>query len=82
VIVLPVVQLRLRHPAWSEHGDDLHVYGPSPDGNVSGANSGNYTTTTAYNNDDEETSVIQGNGSGYTGIPAPPAMAMTATGTR
>jgi RHS repeat-associated protein len=40
-----------------------------PDGNVSGANAGNYTTTTVYNADGEQTSVTQGNGSGYTDTP-------------
>jgi RHS repeat-associated protein len=38
-------------------------------GNVSGANAGNYTTTTAYNADGAQTSVTQGNGTGYTDTP-------------
>ena len=38
----------------------------APDGNVSGANAGNYTTVTAYNADGEKTSVSQGDGSGAT----------------
>ncbi len=41
----------------------------SPDGDVSGSNPGNYTTTAAYNADGKETSVTQGNGSGYTDTP-------------
>jgi RHS repeat-associated protein len=41
----------------------------APDGNVSGANAGNFTTTTAYNADGEKTSVTEGNGSGYTDTP-------------
>jgi RHS repeat-associated protein len=41
----------------------------SPDGNITGANPGNYTTTTAYNADGEKTSVAQGNGTGYTDTP-------------
>ena len=41
----------------------------APDGNVSGANAGNYTTTTVWNADAEQTSVTQGNGSGYTDTP-------------
>jgi YD repeat-containing protein len=41
----------------------------SPDGNLAGANSGNYTTTTVYNADDQVTSVTEGNGSGYTDTP-------------
>jgi RHS repeat-associated protein len=41
----------------------------APDGNVAGANAGNYTTTTAYNADGEKTSVTQGNGTGYTDTP-------------
>jgi YD repeat-containing protein len=38
----------------------------APDGNLSGANAGNYTTTTAYNADGAQKSVTQGNGPGYT----------------
>jgi trimeric autotransporter adhesin len=41
----------------------------SPDGNVAGANAGNYTTTADYNADGDETSVTQGGGSGYTDTP-------------
>jgi RHS repeat-associated protein len=41
----------------------------APNGNVAGANAGNYTTTTAWNADGEKTSVTQGNGSGYTDTP-------------
>lgn len=41
----------------------------SADGNVSGANAGNYTTQTVYNSDAEPTSVSKGNGSGYTDSP-------------
>jgi RHS repeat-associated protein len=41
----------------------------SPDGNVSGANAGNYTTSTAWNADGREASVTDGGGSGYTDTP-------------
>jgi RHS repeat-associated protein len=41
----------------------------SPDGNLPGANAGNYTTTTVYNADSEPTSVTEGNGAGYTDTP-------------
>jgi RHS repeat-associated protein len=41
----------------------------APDGNLSGANAGNYTTTTAWTTDNEQASVTQGNGSGYTDTP-------------
>ena len=41
----------------------------APDGNVAGANAGNYTTTTAWNSDDQQTSVTQGGGTGYTDTP-------------
>jgi trimeric autotransporter adhesin len=41
----------------------------APDGNVSGGNAGNYTTTTVYNADGEETSVTRGGGTGYTDAP-------------
>jgi YD repeat-containing protein len=40
-----------------------------PNGNVPNADAGNYTTTTTWNGDGQETSVTQGNGSGYTDIP-------------
>jgi RHS repeat-associated protein len=41
----------------------------SPDGNVSGANAGNYTTSTVFNNDGKPTSVTQGGGAGHTDTP-------------
>jgi len=41
----------------------------APDGNLSGANAGNYTTATAYNDDGEKTSVTVGGGSGHTVVP-------------
>ncbi len=41
----------------------------SPDGNLSGANAGNYTTVTAYNSDGEEASVTLAGGSGATVTP-------------
>jgi RHS repeat-associated protein len=41
----------------------------SPDGNVSGANAGNYTTLTTYNADGDVTSTSEGDGSGHTVTP-------------
>jgi RHS repeat-associated protein len=41
----------------------------SPDGNLTGANAGNYTTVTAYNNDGQQTTVTQAGGSGATVTP-------------
>jgi YD repeat-containing protein len=41
----------------------------SPNGNLSGANAGNFTTTTAYNADGKKTSVTVGAGSGHTVVP-------------
>jgi RHS repeat-associated protein len=38
----------------------------APDGNLTGANAGNYTTVTAYNNDGQKTTVTRGGGSGHT----------------
>ncbi len=50
-------------------GDGEQTSETSPDGNVSGANAGNFTTVTAYNSDSEETSVTEGGGSGATVTP-------------
>jgi RHS repeat-associated protein len=41
----------------------------APDGNLTGANAGNYTTVTAYNNDGQKTTVTQGGGTGHTVTP-------------
>ena len=41
----------------------------SPDGNLTGANAGNYTTTTTYNANGDEVTVTQGNGTGFTDTP-------------
>ena len=50
-------------------GDGEQTAITSPDGNLSGANAGNYTTTTAYNNDGEKTTVTQAGGTGATVTP-------------
>lgn len=47
-------------------GDGEQTAETSPDGNLSGATSGNYTTVTAYNADGQKTAVSQGDGSGAT----------------
>jgi RHS repeat-associated protein len=49
--------------------DGEQISATAPDGNLSGANVGNYTTTTAYNADGDQTSVTQGGGSGHTVTP-------------
>jgi RHS repeat-associated protein len=54
---------------YAYNGDGEQLTAVAPDGNVSGANAGNYTTTTAWNADGKQTSVTQGNGSGYTDTP-------------
>jgi RHS repeat-associated protein len=50
-------------------GDGEQITTISPDGNLTGANAGNYTTTTAYNGDGQRTSVTQAGGSGATVTP-------------
>jgi RHS repeat-associated protein len=47
-------------------GDGAQARITSPNGNLPGANAGNYTTTTSYNADGEKTSVTQAGGSGAT----------------
>ena len=54
---------------YSYDGDGEQTATTSPDGNLSGANAGNYTTTTAYNTDGEKTSVTQAGGTGATVTP-------------
>jgi YD repeat-containing protein len=49
-------------------GDGEQTSKTSPDGNLSGANAGNYTTTT-YNADGEQTTVTQAGGTGATVTP-------------
>lgn len=50
-------------------GDGEQTSMVSPDGNLTGANAGNYTTNTTYNADGEQTAVTQGGGTGRTGTP-------------
>ena len=52
------------------------------DGNLSGANAGNYTTTSAYDADGEKTSVIIGGGSGHTVVPRTTTYTYDADGNR
>ena len=52
----------------------------APDGNLSGANAGNYTTSTVYNADGEKTSVTVGGGSGHTVAPRTTTYAYDADG--
>jgi trimeric autotransporter adhesin len=54
---------------YSYDADGEQTATTSPDGNLSGANAGNYTTTTGYNADGEKTSVTQAGGSGATVTP-------------
>lgn len=51
------------------NGDGQQLTEVAPDGNLSGANVGNFTTSTVYNADGEQTSVTAGGGSGYTDTP-------------
>jgi RHS repeat-associated protein len=52
----------------------------APDGNLTGANAGNYTTVTAYNNDGLKTTVTQAGGSGATVTPRPTTYGYDADG--
>ena len=54
---------------YTNDGDGEQTAITSPDGNLSGANAGNYTKTTAYNADGEKTSVTEAGGSGATVTP-------------
>ena len=51
------------------NGDGQQTSVTSPDGNLSGANAGNYTTVTAWNNDGLKSSVTQAGGQGATVTP-------------
>jgi RHS repeat-associated protein len=50
-------------------GDGEQTSTVSPDGNLSGANPGNYTTTTVFDNDGHRKTVTEGGGTGYTDTP-------------
>jgi RHS repeat-associated protein len=60
---------QLATTAYSFDADGEQTSTISPDGNLSGANAGNYTTTSAYNSDGEKTSQTQAGGSGATVTP-------------
>jgi RHS repeat-associated protein len=51
---------------YAHDGDGEQTSTTTPDGNISGANTGNHTTTTAYNADGQQVSVTQAGGSGAT----------------
>jgi RHS repeat-associated protein len=51
---------------YSYDGDGEQDSAVSPDGNLTGANAGNFTTTTAWSADSQKTSVTQGGGAGAT----------------
>jgi RHS repeat-associated protein len=55
--------------AYAYDGDGEQTSTTTPDGNLSGANAGNYTTTTSYNADGQSTSVTRAGGSGATVTP-------------
>jgi RHS repeat-associated protein len=58
--------------ATTTYGDDSdgeQTSTTSPDGNLTGADAGNYTTTTAYNADGKKTTVTQAGGTGATVTP-------------
>jgi RHS repeat-associated protein len=50
-------------------GDGEQTSTVSPDGNLSGANAGNYTTTTVFDNDGHRKTITEGGGTGYTDTP-------------
>ena len=54
----------------------------APDGNLSGANAGNYTTASTYDDDGEVTAVSVGGGSGHTVVPRVTDYAYDADGNR
>jgi RHS repeat-associated protein len=54
---------------YAYNGDGEQTSMVAPDGNLTGANIGNYTTVTAYNNDDQKTTVTQAGGTGATATP-------------
>ncbi len=60
---------QLASTTYTYNGDGEQLTKVAPDGNVSGANAGNYTTTTAWNADGKQASATQGNGTGYTDTP-------------
>lgn len=63
-------------------GDGEQTATTSPDGNLSGANAGNYTTTTTYNADGEATTVTQAGGTGATAPPRPTTNGYDANGNK
>ncbi len=54
---------------YAYNGDGRQTSITSPDGNLSGANAANYATTTAYNADQDRSSVTQAGGTGATVTP-------------
>lgn len=56
---------------YTYNGDGQQTATTSPDGNLTGANAGNYTTTTGYDPDGQQTTVTQAGGSGATVTPVP-----------
>lgn len=60
-------EVATRTSAYDSDGEQTSV--TTPDGNLPGANPGNYTTVTAYNGDGLTTSVTQGGGAGATVTP-------------
>lgn len=54
---------------YAHDGDGEQTSTTAPDGHVSGANAGDYTTVTVWNNDGQKTSVSQGGGSGHSVTP-------------
>ena len=67
---------------YSYDGDGEKSSETSPDGNLTGANAGNYTTTTAYNADGEATTVTQAGGTGATATPRPTTNGYDADGNK
>ena len=65
---------------YSYDADGEQTSTTSPDGNLTGADAGNYTTTTAYNADGLATSVTDGGGTGHTVTPRVTSIGYDANG--
>jgi RHS repeat-associated protein len=60
---------QLATTTYTYNGDGEQLTKVAPDGNIAGANAANYTITTVWNSDGEQTSATEGNGTGYTDTP-------------
>jgi RHS repeat-associated protein len=79
-VTVPSVELATTTYTFDADGELLTAV--SPDGNLLGANAANYTTTNAYNADDEVTSVTMAGTSGHTVTPRVTSYSYDADGNR